>query len=79
MMKCSLFSVLLAASAVSAVPLSSNPSPALKTRQTGCEHTATSRGCWGDYSIDTDFLNVLPRTGITRGKFNFTPKNIEYY
>ena len=66
-MKLSLFSVLSAASVISAVPLLSSRSPALTSRQNGCEHTATSRGCWGDYSIDTDFLTVFPKTGVTRG------------
>ncbi|TVY83578.1 Laccase-2 [Lachnellula suecica] len=39
----------------------------LVTRQTtSCENTATSRSCWGDYSIDTDFYEVTPDTGVTR-------------
>ena len=32
-----------------------------------CEHTATSRGCWGDYSIDTNWyvtnFHVVNRQG----------------
>ncbi|KAK8071153.1 hypothetical protein PG997_011356 [Apiospora hydei] len=31
-----------------------------------CENTATSRRCWGEYSIDTDWLEEAPRTGNTR-------------
>jgi hypothetical protein len=31
-----------------------------------CENTATSRSCWGDYDIDTDYYNVIPDTGVTR-------------
>ncbi|KAL3423691.1 multicopper oxidase [Phlyctema vagabunda] len=31
-----------------------------------CENTATSRSCWGDYSIDTDYYTVIPDNGITR-------------
>ncbi|MCJ1442842.1 MAG: laccase, multicopper oxidase, benzenediol:oxygen oxidorectuctase [Stictis urceolatum] len=32
-----------------------------------CEHTATSRGCWGDgFDIDTDYYTSWPDTGVTR-------------
>ncbi|KAI5284553.1 laccase, multicopper oxidase, benzenediol:oxygen oxidorectuctase, partial [Ascosphaera atra] len=31
-----------------------------------CENNATSRGCWGDYSIDTDYYAVAPETNVTR-------------
>ncbi|KAH8599232.1 multicopper oxidase-domain-containing protein [Bisporella sp. PMI_857] len=31
-----------------------------------CEHTVSSRGCWGDYSIDTDYNILTPNTGVTR-------------
>lgn len=31
-----------------------------------CEHTATSRSCWGDFDIDTDYSTVIPDTGVTR-------------
>lgn len=31
-----------------------------------CENTATSRDCWGDYSIDTDYYTTTPDTGVTR-------------
>ncbi|KAK8102589.1 hypothetical protein PG984_015735 [Apiospora sp. TS-2023a] len=31
-----------------------------------CENTATSRCCWGEYSIDTDWLEITPSTGNTR-------------
>lgn len=31
-----------------------------------CENTPTSRECWGQYSIDTDWYNVIPNTGVTR-------------
>ena len=42
--------------------------PALNRRQENCscENTATSRSCWGDYSIDTDWYSVIPETGVTR-------------
>jgi hypothetical protein len=35
-------------------------------RDTNCENTATSRSCWGEYSIDTDYYNIVPDTGVTR-------------
>jgi hypothetical protein len=34
---------------------------------TSCTNTATSRNCWGDYSIDTNWYDVTPNTGVTRG------------
>ncbi|PQE21062.1 putative Laccase-2 protein [Rutstroemia sp. NJR-2017a WRK4] len=33
---------------------------------TSCANTATSRNCWGDYSIDTNWYDVTPNTGVTR-------------
>lgn len=41
--------------------------PQKTARQTtACEHTATSRNCWGNYSIDTDYYDITPDTGVTR-------------
>lgn len=49
------------------IPLTSSTSNDLATRQnTSCDNTATSRSCWGDYSIDTDWYTVVPETGVTR-------------
>ncbi|RDW66476.1 putative Laccase-2 [Coleophoma cylindrospora] len=31
-----------------------------------CDNTATSRDCWGDYSIDTNWYTTTPTTGVTR-------------
>ena len=31
-----------------------------------CDNTATSRDCWGDYSIDTDYYTDGPDTGVIR-------------
>ncbi|KAH8651275.1 laccase from botrytis Aclada At 1.67 A resolution [Xylariales sp. PMI_506] len=31
-----------------------------------CENSATSRNCWGDYSIDTNYYDTIPNTGVTR-------------
>ncbi|KAH8674148.1 laccase 2 [Xylariales sp. PMI_506] len=46
---------------------SSAASPSFNAaRATSCENTATSRSCWGDYSIDTDYYDVIPDTGVTR-------------
>ncbi|KAH8818025.1 laccase precursor [Hyaloscypha sp. PMI_1271] len=66
-MKLTLFTLLTGPffhSLVSAIPFTSQPSP-LTPRQS-CENTATSRNCWGDYSIDTDYYSVTPDTGVTR-------------
>jgi hypothetical protein len=39
----------------------------LELRQTtSCENTASSRNCWGNYSIDTNYYDVTPDTGVTR-------------
>ncbi|KAF8860413.1 laccase precursor [Acephala macrosclerotiorum] len=35
-------------------------------RNITCENTATSRSCWGEYDIDTDYYDVIPETGVTR-------------
>ena len=40
--------------------------PSLQARGTSCTNTATSRGCWGNYSIDTNFYEETPNTGVTR-------------
>ncbi|TVY39689.1 Laccase [Lachnellula subtilissima] len=31
-----------------------------------CTNSATSRNCWGQYSVDTDYYSVTPNTGVTR-------------
>jgi hypothetical protein len=31
-----------------------------------CDNTATSRNCWGQYSVDTDYYETTPDTGVTR-------------
>lgn len=39
----------------------------LRPRQTtACANSATSRGCWGNYSIDTNYYTTIPDTGVTR-------------
>ncbi|KAL3440209.1 Cupredoxin [Aspergillus insuetus] len=34
--------------------------------QSPCENTPTSRECWGQYNISTDWHSVVPETGVTR-------------
>ena len=34
--------------------------------RTPCDNTPTSRGCWGDYSIDTNWYEETPYTGVIR-------------
>lgn len=34
--------------------------------KTPCTNGPDSRNCWGEYSIDTDYLETAPDTGITR-------------
>ena len=38
----------------------------LQSRSASCANTATSRGCWGEYSIDTNYYEEIPDTGVTR-------------
>ncbi|KAM7189733.1 laccase-2 [Rhypophila sp. PSN 637] len=44
--------------------LSPLPDRNLRPRQS-CENTPTSRNCWGDFSIDTNYYDVTPNTGRT--------------
>ena len=39
-----------------------------------CTNTATSRGCWGSFGIDSAVISTWPNTGETR-QYNF---NIQY-
>ncbi|EFX04444.1 extracellular dihydrogeodin oxidase [Grosmannia clavigera kw1407] len=48
------------ASTVVASPLVSRASSA------SCENTASSRSCWGDYNIATNYYEEVPDTGVTR-------------
>jgi hypothetical protein len=34
-----------------------------------CKNSHTSRRCWGDFSIDTNYYDVFPDTGVTRDIF----------
>lgn len=60
----SLFSFITSAAALS-LPLLPDHESSLKPRQS-CENTATSRSCWGNYSIDTNYYEEVPDTGVTR-------------
>ncbi len=40
--------------------------PANVQSQGGCAHSPTSRQCWGDYSINTNWYDDTPYTGVTR-------------
>ncbi len=64
----SLVPLLAFVSAISAFGLPFHDSlPLLSPRQSSnCENTATSRGCWGSFSIDTNYYDVTPDTGVTR-------------
>jgi FtsP/CotA-like multicopper oxidase with cupredoxin domain len=35
-------------------------------KRASCANTATSRDCWGDYSIDTNWYDETPDTGVIR-------------
>ncbi|TVY92286.1 Laccase [Lachnellula willkommii] len=54
-------------SLASVVPSVSDLVSDLVPRQNAsCQNTATSRSCWGEYSVDTDYYSVTPDTGVTR-------------
>ncbi|KAI1082137.1 laccase 2 [Whalleya microplaca] len=36
------------------------------TGNSSCEHGVNSRQCWGNYSIDTNYYDEVPYTGVTR-------------
>ncbi|KAJ9136552.1 Multicopper oxidase [Pleurostoma richardsiae] len=62
----SFLSLALGSSAISIPwPSSHEQSFSIKPRET-CDNTATSRSCWGNYSIDTNYYEETPDTGVTR-------------
>ena len=61
-------------SLASAIPFPSGDSSLLLRQSASCENTATSRSCWGDYSIDTDWYSVTPDTGVTREVLELHPQ-----
>lgn len=59
----------LRATTASVIRLDEHAENVLRPRQntsTGCENTASSRSCWGEYDIDTNYYTTLPDTGVTR-------------
>lgn len=41
--------------------------PIVEPRQaSSCENSATTRNCWAEYDIDTDYYVSWPHTGVTR-------------
>lgn len=61
----SLLGLTLAVS-VASIPLAEPDGPSSLQPRQGCDNTPTSRECWGEYSIDTDWYEVLPDTGVFR-------------
>jgi hypothetical protein len=81
-MRLSLISLALGVKCALALSVRSTPSSNLHQlgprQNTSCENTATSRNCWGDYSIDTNWYDTTPDTGVVRGAISF-PSCIEIY
>ncbi|ESZ98936.1 lcc1, laccase [Sclerotinia borealis F-4128] len=48
-----------------ALPAAEVVPSALEERQT-CANTATTRSCWGQYSVSTNSYTTVPSTGVTR-------------
>lgn len=68
-MKSTLFTCLASTAyyfSVAAAPFSSDIVTSPLTKRASCDNTATSRSCWGDYDIDTDYYSVTPDTGVVR-------------
>ncbi|KAG8161366.1 hypothetical protein KVR01_009630 [Diaporthe batatas] len=67
-MKLSTVSLLAVAPSSMAMSLPSlhDLTPNLIPRQSSCQNSATSRGCWGNFGIDTNYYDVFPNTDITR-------------
>ena len=64
-MKSSFFSFLSLVTGSYALSIPFSIERDLAPRQS-CENSPTSRNCWGDYSIETDYYDVIPDTGATR-------------
>lgn len=58
----------LLASYVAAIPVNQidSPSDSIVSPRQSCAHSATTRNCWGAYSIDTDYYDTTPSTGVVR-------------
>ncbi|EJP62796.1 laccase 2 [Beauveria bassiana ARSEF 2860] len=68
----------LAAASASASACAAKPSVAAEIASIdhdNCEHGPNSRGCWGDYSINTNYYEQAPDTGVTR-EYWFVVENI---
>ncbi|KAK3314568.1 Cupredoxin [Apodospora peruviana] len=71
-MKLTLFSLLAGVGISSALNIPLQDLATLETLETrevqprqACENTPTSRQCWGNFSIDTNYYDVVPDTGKT--------------
>ncbi|KAK4149197.1 laccase-2 [Chaetomidium leptoderma] len=60
-MRQSLFSFLATVVGSFALSIPHHQEALLQPRQ-ACENTPTSRGCWGEYSVDTNYYDVIPTT-----------------
>jgi hypothetical protein len=60
--------IILSLSAASVIKLPRDISTPQQCSQyvNGTNNTPTSRGCWGSYSIDDNYYEVTPDTGVTR-------------
>lgn len=65
-MRQSILHLLLALAGSLAAGMPKKPAGQIQPRQSPCENTPTSRNCWGNYSIDTNYYDVTPDTGVTR-------------
>ncbi|KAK6597896.1 Laccase-2-like protein 4 [Botrytis cinerea] len=57
---------LFAQASATAIPAVRSPLAPRQSTTASCANSATSRSCWGEYSIDTNWYDVTPNTGVTR-------------
>lgn len=57
--------VLIAQARAAAVP-SALKAEDVQVKRASCDNTATSRNCWGDYDLNTNWYTTTPDTGVTR-------------
>ena len=67
-----IYGKLIAAAAVlfyqahaAAVPATIQPKD-VNVERASCDNTATSRNCWGEYDLNTNWYTTTPDTGVTR-------------
>lgn len=48
----------------------------VQVKRASCDNTATSRNCWGDYDLNSNWYDETPDTGVTREVSTLKPLGI---